>query len=99
MSKTCSLSRRPAGGRPPKITKPTDANDGRPVGPPDAAQARSTGDQTTGAVTGPQEQSHGGSGGTADRIKKEPGLLGRGPGGLTEAEDLRKALEILAAAM
>jgi len=40
-----------------------------------------------------------GGGGTADRLKKDPGLLWRGRGGLTAAEDCLKALEILDAAM
>jgi putative transposase len=39
------------------------------------------------------------TGGVADGVKKDPGLLGRGRGGLTAPEDRRKALEILDAAV
>jgi putative transposase len=41
----------------------------------------------------------GGGGGIADRLTKDPGLLGRGRGGLTSPEDRRKALKILDAGM
>ena len=56
-------------------------------------------DQTAAAGTAPQGQSAGGGRGIADGVKKDPGLLGRGRGGLTSPVDRRKALEILDAGM
>ncbi len=47
----------------------------------------------------PQGQGAGGGGCIADRLKKDPGLLGRGRGGLTSPADRRKALEILDAGL
>lgn len=38
-------------------------------------------------------------GGVDDRLRKDPGLLGRGRGGLTASADRRQALEILDAAV
>lgn len=54
--------------------------------------------QATRAGAAPQGEGFGGGGGVADRLKQDPGLLGRGRGGLTSPEDRRKALKILDAA-
>ncbi len=87
-----------AAGR-PGCQRPATADDGRPEGPPEAASGGSAGDQAAPAGAAPQGQGPGGGGGIADRLKKDPGLLGRGRGGLTAPEDRRKTLEILDAAV
>jgi putative transposase len=74
-------------------------DDGRSEGPPEAPPGGPAGDQTVAARAAPQRQGPGGGGGVAVGVKKDPGLLGRGRGGLTAAADRRKALEILDAAV
>ncbi|MBM5796955.1 MAG: helix-turn-helix domain-containing protein [Cyanobacteria bacterium K_Offshore_0m_m2_072] len=87
-----------AAGR-PGCQCPASGDDGRPEGPPEAPPGGPAGDQAAAARAASQGQSAGGGGGVADRLKKDSGLLGRGRGRLTAAEDRRKALEILDAAV
>ncbi len=71
------------------------ADDGRPEGSPEAAPGGSAGNQTAATGTAPKGQGPGGDSSIVDHLKKDPGLLGRGRGGLTSPEDRQKALEIL----
>ena len=65
-------------------------DDGRSEGPPKAAAGGPAGDQAAATGGAPQGESSGGGGCTADRLKKDSGLLGRGRGRLT-SPDAREA--------